>query len=231
MNKKRIDYYLTNFFNISRSKTNDYIKNNEIKINGKKINQKDEKIDIDKDEIVINNKLIKIKEYVYFAFYKPVGFVSANKDKNEKIIFDLIPNSIPYKKNLSIIGRLDKDAHGLILLSNDGNFVHQIKNPKNKIPKEYELIFNRLITKEDIKKILKIKTIDKKEILGFELSNINNNKLNITLYEGKHHHLKKLFYNTRLEIISLKRIRISNVFLKKLNLREGEIIEMDKINI
>ena len=66
-------------------------------------------------------------------FYKPKGFVVSNSDQHNKTIYEMLPDR--YQKGYYYIGRLDKDSHGLLLLTNEPVLVNYYENPKSKIEK------------------------------------------------------------------------------------------------
>ena len=181
----------------------------------------------DDDKIEFLNKEIKIDQKIYIVLNKPGGFICSNSNHDGISILNLIDEN--YIKGIHIVGRLDKDTTGIVLITNDGDFTHQIKNPKYKIEKEYEVTLEKEFT-QDMYKIIfeqEIK-LDGKKLKPFVITNINKNTLNITLIEGKYHQIKRIFSIVKNPVIKLKRIRIGNMNLNKLNIKEGEYIKINK---
>jgi 23S rRNA pseudouridine2605 synthase len=101
-----------------------------------------QKADIEADSIKIGNRLLKNKEpeKIYIAFHKPRGVLSdIVKTREEKIVRDYI--DIP--EHIFIVGRLDKDSEGLMLLTNDGELANVLTHPRYEHEKEYEVLLNR----------------------------------------------------------------------------------------
>ena len=100
------------------------------------------------DEIFYRGKKIKKNELVYICLNKPAGYVSTLKDRYaEKKVIDLIPEKYG---RVFPAGRLDKDATGLLILTNDGNFANLLTHPRYQIEKEYEVIVNGILERGDI---------------------------------------------------------------------------------
>lgn len=90
------------------------------------------------DKLVVDNKPVEsAAAYKYLALNKPAGYVcSRRRQGNNPTIYELLPTSF---RNLKPVGRLDKDSSGLILLTNNGDFAHQMTHPKFVKTKVYEV--------------------------------------------------------------------------------------------
>jgi len=152
--------------------------------------------------------------------YEPKNYVCANKDNLHLTIFDILSN---YKNIvLRIVGRLDKDTTGLILLTNDGNWSHNLKAPKSNIEKEYEVILRNPISNLMIEKINSELILDNKKLKPIIFLQTGFNTCNIILNEGKYHQIKRMFHLVNNDVLELKRIRIGEFKLEEFNLLEGE---------
>lgn len=173
---------------------------------------------------------MKNKEFIYLAFNKPKNCVSALKDNIHKTIIDYLPQE--YKK-LHIVGRLDKDTEGLIILTNDGKLTHNLTHPKKHIDKTYEVELKNDFNSKYIEKLENPFYIDygKTLVQGSKVQIINNNKINLTIYEGKFHQVKKMMFNVENEVTNLKRISIGKLKLSNLNLKTGEFCLIKKEDI
>ncbi|MCP4356018.1 MAG: rRNA pseudouridine synthase [Proteobacteria bacterium] len=116
--KLRLDKYLANQGVGTRSQVKLFIKSKRVFVNGIPQQNIGFKIDPENDEIEFNHQKIEFKEYVYIALNKPKDFVCANKDNLHQTVFDIVDT---YKhRNLFVVGRLDKDTTGLVILTDDG---------------------------------------------------------------------------------------------------------------
>lgn len=172
-----------------------------------------------------------MQKLIYLAFNKPPNCVSALKDNLHKTVMDFLP--LKYR-NLHIVGRLDKDTTGLLFLTNDGAFTHQMTHPKKHIPKTYEVTLLKEFTLENKSFLEKPFHLDygKTQIQGGIVKQIEIKKIHLTIKEGKFHQVKKMIFNIDNEVVQLKRIAIGHFLLEKFKISEGEYVEFDpkKIN-
>ncbi|MFC1613258.1 pseudouridine synthase, partial [Patescibacteria group bacterium] len=140
----------------SRRQAGELIKQGKVKINGKQVGL-GIKVD-DGDTVEVCGEVGGGSEKNYIKLNKPVGYTCTNrKFKGEKNIFELVGLSNLVKR-LFIVGRLDKDSRGLVLLTNDGDFAFKMTHPKFGCAKKYEVIIKNQslkITKLEAGKIVK----------------------------------------------------------------------------
>ena len=215
----RLDKFISNNTNYSRKNTKKIINLKKVTINDFVVTDETIKINPEKDVIKINDEIIGKKSFVYIALNKPKGYVCSNSNIEGLNVFELI---LENHKNLHTIGRLDKDTTGLVILTNDGSFTHFIKSPKNEIEKEYQVWLEKPFEKNMFDKLNQDIYLDGKKIKKFKIKNIDQNKLNIILYEGKYHHIKRIFKIVNNPVIKLNRIRINKLSLENLNLELGK---------
>jgi len=209
----------------SRRKAEEMVLNGSVKINGKKANV-GQMVDIDKDIILVRNKKISFPEnYSYFKLNKPKGYVCTNKSfKNEKNIFELVNNS----KRLFVIGRLDKNSRGLVILTNDGDLTQKISHPKYNHQKKYLVkvspsVNNFLEIKKGFLKGIKVQ--DEEGLVKVEnIKELKKGFFEIDLSEGKKRQIRKMFAKFNYKVLDLQRIEISGVRLGSLS--EGKYEEL-----
>ncbi|KLO22789.1 RNA pseudouridine synthase [Marinitoga sp. 1197] len=223
----RLDKFLSNSKIGSRSEVKRLIKSGKIRVNGKIIKNPNYKVS-NSDTVEFNNQIIEGHKFIYIILNKPAGYVSSTYENKNKYVIQLINHK--YKNELSIAGRLDKDARGLLFLTNDGELIHEIISPKKKIYKTYEVKVIGNITKEKIEKLekgIQLKDFKTKPAI---VEKIENNIITIKISEGKYHQIKRMMKAINLAVIDLKRVAIGNIFLPA-NLKEGEWIEIKKPDI
>ncbi|MCR5201480.1 MAG: rRNA pseudouridine synthase [Lachnospiraceae bacterium] len=144
----RLDKYLTNAGIGTRSQVKKLIKARKVMVSGEIVT--DGKVHIDENlaEVSVNGEAISFKEYEYYMLNKPQGVVSATSDNLHATVISLIKSS--RKKDLFPVGRLDIDTEGLLLITNDGEFSHNLLSPKKHVDKTYFAIVLGNVTKEDI---------------------------------------------------------------------------------
>lgn len=174
----------------------------------------------DIDEIKVNGrKLAQIKKYEYYAFYKPKGYICSHvKQGKAPTIYDIVEYEY-----LKFGGRLDKDSEGLMLLSNDGEWLNTIFSSKNKIVKKYIVTVKDKINRS---KKLRLSIYDKGENLKInKLRVLNDYKYEVSLTSGKNHEIRRVFQYNNIKIKNLKRVQIGNYKIGKLSKGELFIIK------
>ena len=161
---------------------------------------------------------------------KPAGVVSATEDRDERTVIDLLGHELS-KLGLFPVGRLDKDAQGLMLLTNDGDFAHRVTSPSKSIYKKYFVTFEGEILPEDIYKFAQgIVLADGTKCLPAELEGISGGAI-VTICEGKYHQVKRMMAAIGKPVICLKRIAIGQLMLDE-SLKPGQYCDIsDKINL
>jgi len=227
----RLDKFLSLAGFGSRKEVIRLIRKKKVKVNSQTIRDSSFKINPEKDLITVENIPVKLKTTLfYYKMYKPKGYITSVRDI-QPVIMELIPSNLPGYKKLFPVGRLDKDAEGLLLLTNDGILAHRLLHPKWKVPKIYEVEISKTLSTSD-KTLIEngIELSDGKTLpCKIEFLNDEKTKLKITVYEGRHHLIKRMFGKIGYDTINIKRICIGNVFLE--DLQEGEIKKLSEKEI
>lgn len=216
----RLDKYLADMGIGTRSNVKSEIKKGKITVNGAVCKDANVKIDSDNDEICFDGKQIVYEQYEYFMLNKPAGIISAATDNKEKTVVDLITDK--KKKDLFPIGRLDKDTEGLILISNDGELSHNLLSPKKHVDKTYYVELDKVLSDENANKVCQGVFIEKDvKTLPAQIERISNDKVYLTIHEGKFHQVKKMFHAVGCEVTYLKRMSMGSLKLDE-SLKPGE---------
>ena len=209
----------------SRRKAEELILAGKIKVNGEIVTELGKKVDSQKDEVMYENKIIKLSEdYKYVLLNKPVGYVTTVKDQfNRPTVLDLVKDC---KVKLLPVGRLDMYTSGALILTNDGDFIYKITHPKNEIEKTYNATVRGIVSEEDIEKLKKgVKIEDyisgeaKVKILKIDKDQ-NQSRIEITIHEGKNREVRKMCEAIGKNVIALHRSKIE--FLSVKNLKIGQ---------
>ena len=198
-------------------------------VNGKKEKQSKRQIDPEADEISVNGEVIAYIDKIYLMLNKPAGYVSAVEDAEHNTVISLI-EQYQYL-DLFPVGRLDKDTEGLLLITNDGQFNHDVMSPNKHVSKVYQVQAAQPVTQDDVQRF--------KE--GIELSDgkVKPAKLEITedpqivfvtIHEGRYHQVKRMFHAIDNEVTKLKRVKIGNLKLDD-NLLKGEYRELTETEL
>lgn len=211
-----------------------FIKKNEILVNGEKIDDSGFLIDSENDEIFVNGVKLQKIHHIYLMMNKPCGVVCSTKSDSHKTVFDLLREKLPKLDltNLKCVGRLDSDTSGLLLFSTNGTFVKEMTAPEKKVEKTYFVRLKNFVSakeKDEYSKKIEngfLLNPEKKSPAFFcksaKISWISDKTLEITVTEGKFHEVRRIFSTLGNSVVELKRIKIGDFVLDK-NLHEGEI--------
>ena len=224
----RIDKFLSNAGIGSRNDVHILIKQKCIRVNGNLILKAGHQIDPHKDIVTCNDVEVNFKQYRYFIFNKPKGYVSANVDDKYPTIMDFFSHL--KIKGLTHVGRLDLNTTGAILICNDGKLGHHLIAPKSEIEKIYEVTIDNTFNESDIDKCLEGIVLENDEkTRPAKLEIISSNLAHLTLHEGKYHEVKRMMSKLGHEVIELHRLQFS--FLRVDDLKIGEFRELNQEEI
>lgn len=226
----RLDRLLANMGYGSRKEVKKLLKESAVTVDGEVV--KDGKVHVNPKEqtIFVYQEEVNYQPYIYLMMNKPKDVICATDDEVHVTVIDLLDEK--YQKYRPFpVGRLDKDTTGLLLITNDGAFSHEMMSPKKEVPKTYIAQVQGKVTEEDVKKFQDGVTLDdgymtkpaKLEILRSGAVSF----VRVTLTEGKFHQVKRMFQAVGKRVLELKRIQIGGLCLDE-NLREGEYKELSE---
>ena len=223
---KRLDKIISEQTYYTRSEIKKLISKGVVFVNGEQAKKPETKYDETNVSIKINGKEIEVNKNIYLLLNKPKGYISATEDSTQKTVLDLVPDK--YKnRNLFPAGRLDKDTTGLVLITDDGEFAHNILSPRKHVKKEYEVTLDIPVTTAMVDGFKEgVNLIDgacKSAILEIT----GEYTANVTIIEGRYHQIKRMFGCYGAKVIELNRICIGNLYLPN-DLKLGEIREASK---
>ena len=223
MSMIRLQKYMAECGIASRRKCEEMIANGEVKVNGEIVTEPGIKVDPSIDKIELRNKKVEIKpeKKVYLMLNKPVGYVTTVSDeKGRSTVMDLLKD-VPEK--VVPVGRLDMYTSGILLFSNDGEFINKITHPSHETTKTYVVKARGIPTERDLEKLRKGVRIDeymtspaKVELLLKDNEN-NVSRLRIEIHEGRNRQVRKMVEAVGLSTIALKRESIGTLNLEGLN--------------
>lgn len=209
--RMRLDKYLQLTKQFSKKEIQQLLKQHAITVNG---NEADSlKQDVSKtDKVCLMGSRITEAPYFYLMVNKPAGILSALKDSHEKTIMDLIEH--PRKDSLRIMGRLDRDTTGLMILTNDTRTIKRITLPQSHVEKEYEVTLRDPISKVAVQAFAEGLFIDQNvQLKPAELTILDDYHVKVIISEGRYHQIKKMFLSIHNQVLTLKRIRIHHLYL------------------
>ena len=220
---ERIDKIISEHTYYTRKEIKRLISQRAVYVNGEEVKRPECKYDETNISLKINGEEIAIKKHLYLLLNKPKGFVSATENKIDKTVLDLVPQEYKYRK-LFPAGRLDKDTTGLMLITDDGEFAHNILSPRKHVKKEYEVTIDIPVTATMVEEFKKGVNLNDGECKSADLEITGEYTANVTLTEGRYHQIKRMFGCFGAKVLQLNRIRMGNLYLPK-ELKLGEVKE------
>lgn len=208
----RLDKLLASSASISRTQAQDAIRRGRVTADGEVIRKPETKVD-EKALLQLDGRAVEYEKYVYIMMDKPAGYLSATEDTRDPSVTELLPEELR-KRSLGIVGRLDKDTTGLLLLTDDGELNHRLTSPRYHMDKVYDAYLELPAVEGDVEYFASgIEFSDftampaKLEISG------DPRRCFVTLREGKFHQVKRMFEKCGNKVTSLRRLSIGELVL------------------
>lgn len=229
--KGRLDKVLATLALISRTDAQAAMKAGRVTVDG--IPARDGKVKVDSDAqiILLDGKRVEGDGFVYLMLCKPVGVLSATEDKKGAVTaMDLLPEE--YRKAApGVVGRLDKDAEGLLLLTNNGELNHRLTSPKHHADKLYRVTLDIPANEADVRAFAQPMDLGDFTTQPGKLELLEDGKTAlVTIHEGKFHQIKRMFAHQGKTVQTLKRLSIGPLRLDE-NLDAGDWRVLEKREI
>ncbi len=208
------------------------IANGAVTINGRVCEVGDENIDVTAPAFMFSVAGVGLpaswpyREKAYVMLHKPVGYECSQKAKSHPSVYRLLAEPLRTRSNggVQAVGRLDLDTTGLLLFSDDGQFIHRMASPKHHVPKIYDVTLNEPVSDAQIKKLLAgvVLEDDPKPVAALACERIGvtgdtdgaaENKVHLTLAQGKYHQVKRMMVAVGNQVKSLHRNQIGGLKL------------------
>ena len=212
---ERLQKIIANSGYCSRRKAEELILSGKVLVNGEVINTLGSRASYS-DTIIINGVTLKLEPKEYVLLYKPRGVVSSVSDeKGRKTVVDIVES----ENRLYPVGRLDYDTSGLLLLTNDGELTNLLIHPSHEVEKVYIVKIDDVVNPELVKSLAKGVMVDGKKTgkARVKIKKIDKKKkssiIELTIYEGRNHQVKKMFEAIGYKVSKLKRERFAGLTL------------------
>ena len=213
-NMIRLDKFLSDATAYSRKDVRGLVKRKAITVNGITAKCADMKIDEAQDVVCVNGGRIVYRKFVYLMLNKPQGYLSATEDDRDPVVIDLLTEEYKHFSPFPV-GRLDKDTEGLLLLTNDGKFDHELMSPRKNLYKRYYAELDAPAQEEDIE--LFASGMEFKEFTAkpakLEIVSDDPRKVYVEISEGKYHQVKRMCERAGKNVVFLKRVAIGDLQL------------------
>jgi pseudouridine synthase len=222
MSSERLQKLLSQAGISSRRGAEALILSGRVRVNGEVIRQLGAKADPDCDRIEVDGRRIRRPQsHRYYAYYKPRGVVVSKQDElGRKGVFDLL--KLP--KAVNAVGRLDKDSEGLLLLSDDGDWVHRYTHPSFGVSKVYRVQLSRDLSAQEARQLKTGILLDEQSVRVLGIKKIRATEglwWEVELGEGIKREIRRLMEKFDIEVKRLIRVQHGSVRLG--TLRPGEL--------
>ena len=224
-----MDKFLSSQLDISRSDAKKLIKNGSVLLDGKTVAKGETQFDAEQSVVSVNGEKIIYKKYIYIMLNKPKGVVSASNSPSDITVIDILPYELK-RAGLFPAGRLDKDTTGFVLITDDGEFAHNILSPTKHISKTYIVTLEREVLDEEFALFEQGMNLGDIILKPASLKQIDGNVYEIVITEGRYHQIKRMFASTGNKVTELKRIKMGKLELDSA-LAEGESRELSQAEL
>jgi 23S rRNA pseudouridine2605 synthase len=219
----RLHKYIADCGVASRRKAEELISDGLVTVNGEIIREMGYKIIPGKDAVKVKGKLLRTpNRLVYIALYKPMGVITTLHDPHDRpTVKDLL---IGIKDRVFPVGRLDYDAEGLVLMTNDGDYAQAVNHPEKDIKKVYVVKLDGKPEPHHLERLRKGVTLAEGKLKPLHIERMRTGDqydwYKVTLTEGRNQAVKRMFQKIGFDVLKIKRVAIGRLTLG--NLQRGE---------
>ena len=226
----RLNKYVANSGICSRRDADIYIAAGNVTVNGKVVTEMGHKVKLN-DEVKFDGRRIVPEKPEYVLLNKPKGFyVTGSLERNNRTVMDLVANAS--KSKLDPVGKLDTQATGLLLFTNDGTMAKKLTNPKNGIRQIYHLELDKDLSYDDLQKIKEGVNLEDGTAKVTEISYIENKpkrEVGLEIKSTKNHIVQRIFKSLNYEIVKLDRVTFGGLTKKDLPRGHWRVLSKQEI--
>ena len=201
----------------SRKHCQQLIKNGAVSVEGEKIDQPKHKLDLNNLSFSVYDQHFEYREKVYIALNKPQGYECSHQATHHFSVFDFF-NDVLMNRGLQCVGRLDQDTCGLLLLTDDGQFLQALTHPKKHVAKVYQMQTVDPVTEQQILQLQQGVELHNESGI-FAATNVvqlAENELQMTIHQGVYHQVKRMLAAVGNKVERLQRQQIGALTLPEL---------------
>ena len=224
INTARLDRFISDYHQINRKKVRLILAQKRVYVDGILATDIAQLVD-QFSHVIMDDEVLQANRAYYIMLNKPIGVVCATKDKKHKTVIDLLARQFAQEvlDSLHIVGRLDLNTSGLVLLTNDSRWSERLTSPEHKVSKCYQVTLENALTSDYIEAFAKgmyfpYENITTKPAI---LHIVSLFEAQVSLTEGRYHQIKRMFGRFRNPVIALHRYSIGSLHLDK-SLKDGE---------
>jgi 16S rRNA pseudouridine516 synthase len=193
-----------------------------IEVNGEVVEDVRAEFDPEGLRFSVDGEPWQYREHVYLVLNKPAGVECSRRPAVHRGVLSLLPDQFT-ARDVQPVGRLDHDTTGLLLLSDDGTFIHAQSHPKRHVPKTYVATTQDPVTDELVAQLVAgVKLMDEPLPLSAKARKLDSDQVEMTIDMGKYHQVKRMLAAAGSHCAALRRTAIGSLTLEALGLKEGE---------
>lgn len=180
----------------------------------------------DNFEFVVAGQTWLYREKIYIAMNKPLGFECSHNPQHHHSVFSLLPPQL-IERGIQCVGRLDQDTTGLLLLTDDGAYLHALTHPRRHVPKRYRITMHEPVSAAQIAQLeAGVELIGEKDLLrAYECKLEDSQILSFTIHQGIYHQVKRMIAAVGNHVVALHREQIGQFKLD--DIAEGQWVYLD----
>jgi 16S rRNA pseudouridine516 synthase len=222
----RLDKYVSHCTGLPRKQSRRAIGRGRVYVNGERIADAGHKVG-EGATVELDGEALEYRQQVYFMLHKPADYVCSSREDNYPSALTLVPEQWQYR-DLHMVGRLDADVTGLLLITDDGKWSHRITAPAKKLPKIYQVETGSEVAESaiDLFRHGLLLHGDEKLTRPAELRIIEPRLIELTLHEGRYHQVKRMLAAINNRADRIHRIRVGGLLLDEAALPAGQCREL-----
>ena len=211
----------------SRKHCQQLIKNGAIAIQGEVITNAKHKLDLNHLSFSVYGERFEYREKVYIALNKPQDYECSHQATHHFSVFDLF-DDVLMNRGLQCVGRLDQDTSGLLLLTDDGQFLQALTHPKKHVAKVYRMQTADSVTEQQIQQLQQGVELRNESgvFAATDVIQLSENELQLTIHQGVYHQVKRMLAAVGNKVERLHRQQIGALALPELE--QGKWIYLDE---
>lgn len=226
----RINKYIAHAGFCSRRDADEYIKQGKVFVNDTRVVDLGIKVKVS-DKVVVDGQKVSLEPFVYILLNKSKDTISTTDDERDRnTVLDAVESATGYR--VYPVGRLDRDTMGLLLLTNDGDLAHRLMHPGYKVKKVYDVTTKRPLKDSELKELIGGITLEdgpaKPKLV--QRSVLDPNVIEITVFEGRNHLIKRMIGYFDTDVIKLKRVRYGGLTDKELRVGRWRYLKQKEVN-